>query len=148
MTRDDQQQRSAMRLLQNIVVVLVIGVLSAVLLGDWFKSDSSSWQRAELDVAQQRFSQNVGLISARWMAQGKPPTVVLTTTSGEASTITVNSHGWPDVSQGCDSLWFNLTGYPVERGLVAEEDAKSCQYLFAGKRRFSYDARNGQTIQH
>ncbi|WP_290653857.1 hypothetical protein [Idiomarina sp.] len=148
MTRDDQQQRSAMRLLQNIVVVMVIGILTAVLLRYWFNSDSASWQQAELSVAQQRFSQNVGLIRARWMAQGKPKSVLLTTTNDETVAIKVNGHGWPDVSEGCDALWFNLTGQGLERGLVAVEENSICNYRLEGKTRFSYNARTGQTVQH
>lgn len=148
MTRDDQQQRSAMRLLQNIVVVLVIGALTAVLLRYWFNSDSASWQQAELSVAQQRFSQNVGLIRARWMAQGKPGSVMLTTTNDETVAIKVNAHGWPDVSDGCDALWFNLTGQRLERGLVAIKEKPGCNYRLEGKTRFSYNARTGQTVEH
>lgn len=148
MTRDDQQQRSAMRLLQNIVVVVIIGALTAVLLRYWFQSDSAAWQQAEIDVAQQRFSQNVGLIRARWMAQGKPPSVVLQTTEGDAVSLKVNSHGWPDVSQGCDQLWLNLTGQSLERGLVAERHNSGCQYFTAGRLRLSYNERSGQTVQH
>ena len=72
MTANDVEERKGLRRLQNVLVVAVFLVLSAVAVRMLLIDEPQHWRETEKDVALSTFSEAVSLVRAEWLRQGKP----------------------------------------------------------------------------
>lgn len=109
MDSNDRSQNRLNSWLQNVLVVVAIGVLIATMLNKGLSGDSWGWQRAEREVLVKRFNENLMLAKTEWLRRGRPGSVDLTT-SDNRFVIKMNANGWPATDNGCLQLWQMLAG--------------------------------------
>lgn len=145
MTQVDQEERKGLRRVQNVVVVVVLLVLSAVAIKIVLINEPQRWRETEQDVALSTFSDAVGLVRAEWLRKGKPETVSLRVPA-EASTgmIKVNAEGWPAVENGCLVLWQKLGGDIPVSALNGYRQGQQCYFELNGDFWFRFDAHQGR----
>ena len=150
MSAEEQSRSRLLRWLQNIVVVVIIGLLAMKLLELGIFSDRWGWQQAEREVLVKRFNENLMLARTEWLRQGKPAQVTLQTQQ-QSYRLVMNDNGWPSVDNGCTQLWQTLAGGRVP--LTNQTQAMACVYELTNSEterthNLSYNSRQGRLQEH
>lgn len=145
MTENDVQERKGIRRLQNVLVVAVFLLLSAVAVRMLLIDEPQHWRETEKDVALSTFSEAVSLVRAEWLRQGKPGVVALfERADSPAGFIKVNEKGWPSASNDCLVLWSKLGGEIPASALSARKDENRCYFTINEKPWFWFDTDQGR----
>ena len=145
MTENDVQERKGIRRLQNVLVVAVFLLLSAVAVRMLLIDEPQRWRETEKDVALSTFSEAVSLVRAEWLRQGKPAVVALfERADSPAGFVKVNKSGWPSVDNGCLGLWRKLGGEIPASALSVKREGNRCYYALNDKAWFWFDAGQGR----
>ncbi|MBT42122.1 MAG: hypothetical protein CMF12_06320 [Idiomarina sp.] len=150
MSAEEQSRSRLLRWLQNIVVVVIIGLLAMKLLELGIFSDRWGWQQAEREVLIKRFNENTMLARTEWLRQGKPAQVTLQTQQ-QSYRLVMNDNGWPSVKNGCEPLWQMLAG--GRKPLATTSQSGRCDYELANSEtertfKLSYNSRQGRLQEH
>ncbi|TDP32749.1 hypothetical protein DEU29_10894 [Idiomarina aquatica] len=146
MSAEEQSRSRLLRWLQNIVVVVIIGLLAMKLLELGIFSDRWGWQQAEREVLVKRFNENLMLARTEWLRRGKPGQVTLQTQQ-QSYQLEMNDSGWPSVKNGCEPLWQMLAG--GRKPLATTSQPGRCDYELANSEtestvKLSYHAGQGR----
>lgn len=148
MTKAAAEERKGIQRLQNVLVVLLLLVLSAVAARIMLVNEPQEWREAELDIAVSRFIDSIWLARTEWMRRGKPTEVLLLTESqNQEIPVLMNEYGWPSVEQGCFQLWQQLGSEIPARAVQVEAETDSCRYQVKQHLWFVYNSRKGTVVQ-
>ncbi|MDV6315944.1 Type II secretory pathway component [Idiomarina sp. HP20-50] len=148
MTKAAVDERKGIQRLQNVLVVLLLLVLSAVAARILLVNEPQKWRQTELDIAVSRFIDSLWLTRTEWMRQGKPAKVTLLSDSKQQQIpILMNEYGWPSVKQGCLQLWQQLGSEVPASVLQAEKEKDSCHYKIEQSLWFVYNSKQGKVVQ-
>lgn len=132
MSRDRLQQ--GFTLLEFIVVIVMIGVLSASAL-KYYTDIVDDARIAGVQFLSARFSSAVASVHVKWMLDGRPNRVDL-----DGYHLKINDGGWPIGQLGlagkstentCQQLWESLLQNPARLPDVIPTDSKGVQYWSA-----------------
>jgi len=114
------QQSRGFTLIELVVVILILGILSATALPRFLNVNSKA-HIAAVDGAGGGFGAGVALARAGWFAQGS--TAAATLTNFGDNTMQTNATGWPvgtdgtfDATADCTALWTGLMQNPPVLG--------------------------------
>jgi hypothetical protein len=150
MSAEEQSRSRLLRWLQNVVVVVIIGLLAMQLLKLGVFGDRWGWQQAEREVLIKRFNENTMLARTEWLRQGKPRQVTLQTQQ-QSYQLEMNDSGWPSVDNGCTQLWQMLAGGRLPQ--TTQTQAMACVYELTNSEtertfKLSYNSRQGRLQEH
>lgn len=148
MTKAATEERKGIQRLQNVLVVLLLLVLSAVAARIVLVDEPQQWRQTELDMAASRFIDSLWLARTEWMRRGKPTEVLLLSeTQKQKIPVLMNEFGWPSVKQGCLQLWQQLGSEIPASALQTEAEADACHYKIKQSLWFVYNSRQGTVVQ-
>lgn len=117
--RNVDKPQSGFTLVELVVVILLLGILSATALPR-FMNVSSQAHTASVAGVRGGFSVGTALVKAQWIANGSATAVDAVTNFGEGN-VSVNASGWPintgggatsDFATACTNVWNGILQNP------------------------------------
>lgn len=146
-------QYTGFSLIEMMMVILVLGVLSALIVPRMVDLSDSAHSATAQSVSGS-FSSGIQMVHAAWLTQGKPSFVAV-----NAGTIAVSSNGYPGsdtLSQvNCSQAWRDvLDGQPVQAGVTIGQPGwgtdvvgANCRFIYqpddSPNRRIDYNPGTG-----
>lgn len=158
-------EKKEQSLAEFIVIVALVGVLMAVFINYFIKSEAQFTHAGFATVAQ-NFNTKVNAVHAQWMMDRQPNIVYLASLNNQQKqAVSVNKAGWIDVAQAqlpCDKIWqlvmeapmssmkFSVSAIEVyathgqfqnKQGGV---ETSQCRYVLRDGSYFQYNRANGK----
>ena len=112
-TNSEKNEKS---LAEFIVIIALVGVMMAIFINYFIKSESQ-FTHAGFNTLAQSFNTKVNAVHAQWLMDKQPNIVLLTSfNQKEKQAIPVNNGGWIDVKQNqltCDAIWQLIMETPI-----------------------------------
>lgn len=104
-TNSEKNEKS---LAEFIVIIALVGVMMAVFINYFVKSEAQ-FSHAGFAALAQSFNTKVSAVHAQWLMDKQPRTVLLSSFNNQKKqAVPVNSHGWIDVKDkklACEAIW-------------------------------------------
>lgn len=157
-TNSEKKEQS---LAEFIVIIALVGVLMAVFINYFIKSEAQ-FSHAGFSTLAQSFNTKVSAVHAQWLMDKQPNTVLVASfNKNEKQAIPVNSAGWVDVKQkqlACENIWqlimdtpmslmkFSISAIEVHDNTKKQDvQAKAlCRYTLLDGSYFHYNRTNGK----
>lgn len=114
MTSNSEKKEQS--LAEFVVIVTLVGVMMAVFINYFIKSEAQ-FTRAGFATLAQSFNTKVNTVHAQWMMDNQPDIVYLASFNEEKKqAIPVNKAGWIDVQQtplSCEVIWHLVMEVPI-----------------------------------
>jgi len=157
-TNSEKKEKS---LAEFIVIIALVGVMMAVFINYFIKSETQFTQAGFTTLAQS-FHTKVSAVHAQWLMDKQPNTVQLVSfNKKEKQAISVNKSGWVDVKKkqlACEAIWqlimetpmslmnFSISAIEIhdnknERG---NQSKIQCRYILLDGSYFHYNRANGK----
>ena len=157
-TNSEKKEQS---LAEFIVIIALVGVMMAVFINYFIKSEAQ-FSHAGFSTLAQNFNTKVSAVHAQWLMDKQPSTVLLASfNKSEKQAVPVNSAGWVDVKQkqlACENIWqlimetpmslmkFSISAIEVHDN-TKKQDAQAkalCRYTLLDGSYFHYNRTNGK----
>lgn len=157
-TNSEKKEKS---LAEFIVIVSLIGILMAVFINYFIKSEAQ-FSHAGFTTLAQNFNTKVNAIHAQWLMDKQPSIVELAAfNQNEKQAIPVNKAGWVDVKQqqlACETIWQLVMETPMRLMQLSisvvdvndntdeqnEQVKVQCRYTLKNGSYFYYNRANGK----
>jgi competence protein ComGC len=157
-TNSEKKEKS---LAEFIVIVVLVGVMMAVFINYFIKSEDQ-FTHAGFTTIAQSFNTKVRTVHAQWLMDKQPNVVLLASfNKKEKQAISVNNKGWIDVQNkqlACEKIWqlvmetpmnlmkLSISAIEVHDNTNEKNDpAKAqCRYVLLGGSYFHYNRSNGK----
>ncbi len=166
MSRNKNADKREKSMAEFIVVIIIFAVLMKIFI-NYFNKQEQHITTAGFTALSQNFNNTIMVVHAQWFMDKQPNTVLLATQNKkEKMAITVNKHGWIDVSQQtvaltnitpCEGIWRLAMSIPMQLmklSIVAIElrdnrlgDFHHCRYLLATGQYFEYYSETGKVTK-
>ncbi len=166
MSRNKNADKREKSMAEFIVVVIILSVLMKIFINYFSKQEQQITTTGFTAIAQ-NFNSSIAVVHAQWFMD-KQPSIVLLATQGkkEKVAITVNKHGWIDISEKvtgltninpCESIWQLAMSIPMQLmkfSIAAIElrdnglgDFHHCRYLLPTGQYFEYYSETGKVTK-
>ncbi|PCI57537.1 MAG: hypothetical protein COB45_03835 [Gammaproteobacteria bacterium] len=157
-TNSEKKEKS---LAEFIVIIALVGVMMAVFINYFIKSEAQFTQAGFTKVAQS-FNTKVSAVHAQWLMDKQPNTVQLVSfNKKEKQAMPVNNAGWVDVKQkqlACEAIWqlimetpislmqFSISAIEVHDNITERRvrGKVQCRYVLLDGSYFYYNRANGK----
>jgi len=171
MTRQQVSDKKGKTLAENLIIVVMLGLLMASFIYYFFKQESH-FTKVAFDAVANSFSARVTGIHAQWFMDNQPRWVIIketATINGERKNmrVTVNKAGWVDthnselssVQNYCQQIWQQVLATPmvymkqpisavlVNTNNARQDKSRLCQYSLPSGEYFEYQPSNGKVSQ-
>lgn len=157
-TNSEKKEKS---LAEFIVIIALVGVMMAVFINYFIKSEAQ-FSHAGFNTLAQSFNTKVSAVHAQWLMDKQPNTVLLASFNKNGKqAIPVNNAGWVDVKQkqlACEAIWQLIMETPMSlmkfsiSAIEVHDNTKEqhvqvkalCRYALLNGSYFHYNRTNGK----
>jgi len=170
MTRQQVSEKKGKTMAENLIIVVMLGLLMASFIYYFFKQEAH-FTKVGFDAVANSFSARVTGIHAQWFMDNQPLWVIIKETThvnGDSDNIRVkvNSAGWVDipaadylnVENGCQLIWQQVLATPmvymkqpisavlvnIRANTARQQEIRLCQYSLPSGEYFEYQPSNGK----
>lgn len=156
MQRQQLADSELIKLYGKVVAIVVVLIMLAVL-AFRFMGSVEDVSAQGLKMEHTRLVNVLAMVRSQWLRQGRPDTLVLHWSTGEASPsvepVLINQQGLPTLKHadeaGCRQLWLQLLGPKPQQVAVRVATTDSgpvCEYVSRNGDKLSYQLNSGRVI--